>query len=112
MNKALEILHTLNSIIPLGDLIYRVRDVEGLGWNGPKVKAWGAACDQMRLLEQPEIVRVLGENWEGIYADGKLLVQSSRLNARSILQALGYKVKTIITNKMVLPEKLSDIYDN
>jgi hypothetical protein len=125
MNKALELLHTLNSIIPLGDLVYRVRDVEGLGWNGPQVVVWGDACDQMRRMlaepespeidgefESPEIVRVLGENWEGIYADGKLLVQSSRLNARSILQALGYKVKTIITNKMVLPEKLSDIYDN
>jgi hypothetical protein len=111
-DQALNILRELNSIIPLSDLVYRVRDTEGLGWDGPQVKAWGDACDKMRLLEQPEVVRVLGENWEGIYSDGKLLVQSSRLNARSILQALGYKVKTLITNKLVLPEELSDIYVN
>ena len=60
-------------------------------------------------FESPEIVRVLGENWEGIYADGNLVVQSPRLNARSILLALGYKVKTLMTNKTVFPEKLSDI---
>lgn len=120
--QALNILRELNSIIPLGDLIYEVRDNEGLGWDGPKVKAWGDACDQIQVLfdtpelpeidgefESPEIVRVIGENWEGIYSDGNLVVQGPRLNARSILLALGYKVKTLITNKTVFPEKLCDI---
>jgi len=109
-DQALNILRELNSIIPLSDLVYRVRDTEGLGWDGPQVKAWGDACDKMRLLEQPEVVRVIGGNWEGIYSDGNLVIQSSRLNARSILTALGYKVKTLITNKTVFPQKLSELF--
>jgi hypothetical protein len=98
MNKALDILHELNSIIPLDDLIYLVRDTECLGWDGPMVKSWGDACVRMKQLfaesESPEIVRVIGENWEGLYVDCKLLVQGPRLNAKNILTALGYKVKT------------------
>lgn len=34
-----------NDFISLGDIIYRVRDIEGLGWDGPGVKAWGTAVD-------------------------------------------------------------------
>jgi len=32
-----------NPQIDLGDLVYQVRDREGLGWEGPDVTAWGNA---------------------------------------------------------------------
>jgi hypothetical protein len=51
--EALRILSQLNSIIPLEDCIYDVREHEGQGWEGPKVKAWGGACIRMtKLLEK------------------------------------------------------------
>lgn len=34
---------TTNEHINLGDLVYTVRDNEGLGWEGPAVKAWSDA---------------------------------------------------------------------
>jgi hypothetical protein len=124
MDKALEVLHQLNSVMPLDDLIYHVRENECLGWDGPQVKAWGDACIRMKQLfaepeqpeidgefESPEIVRVIGVNWEGIYSDGKLLIEGPRLNARNILTALGYKVKTLMANRTVFPQKLSELFD-
>jgi hypothetical protein len=60
----------------------------------------------------PEIVRVMGENWEGVYSDGNLVIQGPRLNARCILEAVGYNVKTLITNKTDFPKKLSDLYND
>ena len=48
--RPLEILRTLNEIIPLGDLVYEVREREGHDWDGPKVKAWGEACAKMEEL--------------------------------------------------------------
>ena len=50
MNDALQILRELNDIVNLGDLVYHVRENEGLGWEDPKVKAWSDACDRMRTL--------------------------------------------------------------
>jgi len=32
----------------LGDLIYKVRDSEGEGWEGKSVKEWSAAIDKIR----------------------------------------------------------------
>ena len=43
-------LAVVNEISPLGDRVYDVRDREGLGWSGPKVRAYGAAVK--RLLER------------------------------------------------------------
>ena len=40
--EALEAL-TTNPYVNLGDLIYQVRDREGLGWEGPNVTAWNNA---------------------------------------------------------------------
>jgi len=34
---------TSNPSISLGDLVYTVREYEGLGWDGPNVKAWSDA---------------------------------------------------------------------
>ena len=34
---------TTNPHINLGDLVYKVRDSEGEGWDGPQVKAWSDA---------------------------------------------------------------------
>jgi hypothetical protein len=50
MNEALKLLHDLNEICNLGDLIYHVRENEGLGWGGPNVVAWGNACKRMEEL--------------------------------------------------------------
>jgi len=33
----------------LEDWIYDIREREGLGWNGPRVKAWGQACVKARV---------------------------------------------------------------
>ena len=59
--EALKVLATLESILPLGDMIYQVRDSEGLGWDGPKVKAWGAACDRAERLVKPLIAQMFLE---------------------------------------------------
>lgn len=37
-----------NPHINLGDLVYAVRDAEGLGWEGPAVAAWGEACEAVK----------------------------------------------------------------
>ena len=34
---------TTNPHINLGDLVYKVRESEGEGWDGPQVKAWSDA---------------------------------------------------------------------
>lgn len=34
---------TNNAHLNLGDLVYQVRDREGLGWDGPSVKSWSDA---------------------------------------------------------------------
>ena len=43
-------LAVVNEIHPLGDAVYDVREREGLGWEGPKVVAYGKAVQ--RLLER------------------------------------------------------------
>ena len=50
MDEALQVLHDFNEICDLGDLIYHVRENEGLGWDGPKVQAWSDACTRMKNL--------------------------------------------------------------
>lgn len=43
--EVIDILRGLlrNPSMNLGDRVYDVREREGLGWDGPNVKAWGAA---------------------------------------------------------------------
>jgi hypothetical protein len=45
--EALEAL-TSNPHVNLGDLVYQVRDREGLGWDGPQVTKWSNAVQQAR----------------------------------------------------------------
>ena len=45
--EALEAL-TSNPHVDLGDLVYQVRDREGLGWDGPEVTKWSNAVQQAR----------------------------------------------------------------
>lgn len=40
--EALEAI-SVNPHLDLGDLVYKVRESEGLGWDGPAVTAWGEA---------------------------------------------------------------------
>jgi hypothetical protein len=50
--EVIEVFRTLNDIIPLAELVYNVRDNEGRGWYGPKVVAWGDACEKLRKLSE------------------------------------------------------------
>lgn len=47
---ALTILRTLMDSYELGDLVYDVREREGLGWEGPKVKAYSNAVTAAKEL--------------------------------------------------------------
>lgn len=54
MKEALTALLT-NKHVDLGDLVYKVRDSEGKGWEGPSVVAWGkAVVNAKQLLESLE----------------------------------------------------------
>lgn len=35
-----------------GDHIYDIREREGLGWDGSRVKKWGAACEVLSRLRK------------------------------------------------------------
>lgn len=39
-----------NPHLDLGDLVYKVRESEGEGWDGPAVKAWSAAVANAKKL--------------------------------------------------------------
>lgn len=41
---ALQALEKLAGATPLGDYVYDIREDEGLGWDGPRVKAWSDGC--------------------------------------------------------------------
>jgi len=67
MKTALEVLRELFQIGNLGDHVYRIRECEGLGWDGPKVIAWSNACTHAQQLlnnsdEEFDCRRVLQEN--------------------------------------------------
>ncbi len=50
--SAFDILKNMNEIYDLGDIIYDVREREGQGWDGPRVKTWGDLHERMiKLLE-------------------------------------------------------------
>lgn len=52
LDRALAILRVFQSE-HLGDSVYDVKEREGLGWDGPRVKAWSDACRDMdALLEE------------------------------------------------------------
>lgn len=46
--RLLAALHALTTAkyVSLGDLVYDVREREGLGWDGPAVKAWSDAVTE------------------------------------------------------------------
>ncbi len=56
-----------------------------------------------------------GDDWEGVYLDGKLLAQGHSVDADDILVALGYKVVDVLTeegwleDQGYLPENLEDV---
>jgi len=45
--EALEAISS-NPHVDLGDLVYKVRESEGEGWEGPQVKAWSDACELVK----------------------------------------------------------------
>lgn len=53
-------LRTMNDILNFGDRIYDVREREGMGWEGPQVKAYGDACASIQpyLKEGPKASEV------------------------------------------------------
>lgn len=56
-----------------------------------------------------------GDDWEGIYLDGKLLAQGHSVSAEDILLALGHKVKYEMTeegwleDQGYLPDNIQDV---
>lgn len=56
-----------------------------------------------------------GDDWEGVYIDGKLIVQDHRINPKELLKQLGYFVETLepdyewLDAQGYLPEDLSDV---
>lgn len=40
-------LETIATVVDLGDYVYDVREREGRGWKGPKVKTYGAAVEAL-----------------------------------------------------------------
>lgn len=64
---------------------------------------------------KPDAVIVLGDDWEGLYLDGKLVEEGHSLDARMTLEAVGYDVKTMeadaewLTDRGRLPDKLDEV---
>ncbi len=55
-----------NPHLDLGDLVYKVREAEGEGWEGPSVKAWSEAVTGARaLLAELDGVTGTGSTTEG-----------------------------------------------
>ena len=46
--KAISALKMLSKVRDLGDFIYDIREREGKGWDGPKVKVWSDACELVK----------------------------------------------------------------
>ncbi len=52
-NRRLEHIIKMLNVEPLGDFIYNVRDREGQGWDGPRMKNWGQACMKVKEIAGP-----------------------------------------------------------
>jgi hypothetical protein len=50
-------------------------------------------------MTKTKLTIVSGEDWKGIYADGKLLSEGHSLNIREILENLGYDVDDFDVNQ-------------
>jgi hypothetical protein len=50
-----------NKHINLGDMIYHVREVEGLGWEGPSVTAWNHAVQEAERVLKAKAERTRGD---------------------------------------------------
>ncbi len=49
LQEAIDTLHRES----VGDFTYDIRDREGLGWEGPRVKAWSDAASVIRKYARP-----------------------------------------------------------
>lgn len=49
-DSALQVLRDLFAVRDLGDLIYDIREQEGLGWEGPRVCQWNDVIRRARQL--------------------------------------------------------------
>jgi hypothetical protein len=50
LQEALQVLHDLFEAGSLDDHFYSVREHEGLGWEGPRMKRWGEAVNKAHEL--------------------------------------------------------------
>ena len=50
-DEALAIMNILEDEDVWSVMIYRIRESEGLGWDGPRVTAWGKAHEAIRALK-------------------------------------------------------------
>lgn len=62
-----------------------------------------------------DIVIVRGDDWDGLFADGELLLEGHSLDARQVLEALGIPVRSLIVNEEWMesmgrfPERLEEV---
>ncbi len=58
MSIPIELLVALKTLDDesIGDFIYNIREKEGLGWDGPRVAAWGKACTVIREIVASESI--------------------------------------------------------
>jgi hypothetical protein len=59
-----------------------------------------------------KLTRVLFDDWEGFYKDGQLVIESHSVDARQLLEALGFEVESRELTEMedsTLPQSLSEL---
>jgi len=62
-----------------------------------------------------KITIVDGDSWEGLYIDGKLIIENHTLSLYDVLDAIGVKYKHVLVDDEwlykhgTLPKKLSDV---
>lgn len=63
----------------------------------------------------PKITYVIGDDWEGVYLDGKLKAEGHHVTLREFVELLGLEFETVeaddvwLDNMASLPEDLNDV---
>lgn len=66
-------------------------------------------------MSRPQITFVYGDDWEGLYVNGRLEAQGHAVSRREILSALGYSFEEVeadlewLHDEGELPPRLSDV---
>ena len=47
------------------------------------------------MINGKTVTYARGDDWEGLYIDGKLVLEDHSIDVRDILEAVGFKIKTV-----------------